>query len=84
MTSPTPPVELSPELTQIIEDSSGVDAATLTPDARIADLGITSLAMIEIAVRIEDAFNVRLDDATVFSVGTIGDLAELVSTQDSQ
>ncbi|GAB2510964.1 Meromycolate extension acyl carrier protein [Corynebacterium atrinae] len=84
MTSPTSPAELSPELTQIIEDSSGVDAASLTPESRIADLGITSLAMIEIAVRIEDTFNVRLDDPTVFSVGTIGDLAELVATQDPE
>ncbi|MDO5670852.1 MAG: acyl carrier protein [Corynebacterium sp.] len=71
MTTPA----LSPELAQIIEEASGIDAETLTADARLTELGISSLAMIEIAVRIEDAFGVRLDDETVFGLTTVGDLA---------
>ncbi|MDO5513212.1 acyl carrier protein [Corynebacterium sp.] len=70
MTTPVP----SPELAQIIEDASGIEPEALTPEAKLTDLGISSLAMIEIAVRIEDAFGVRLDDATVFSLPTVGEL----------
>ncbi len=72
----------SPELAQIIEEASGLEAEALTPEAKISELGINSLAMIEIAVRIEDAFGVRLDDETVFRTSTVGELAELVESPD--
>ncbi len=65
---------MTQELAQIIEDASGIEPESLTPDAKLTDLGITSLAMIEIAVRIEDAFGVRLDDETVFGIDTLGEL----------
>ena len=65
---------ISPELAQIIEEASGLEAEDLTPEAKISELGINSLAMIEIAVRIEDTFGVRLDDETVFSLPTVGEL----------
>lgn len=71
---------ISPELAQIIEEASGLEAEALTPEAKISELGINSLAMIEIAVRIEDAFGVRLDDETVFRTSTVGELAELIET----
>lgn len=70
MTQPVP----SPELAQIIEEASGLEPESLTPDAKLTELGISSLAMIEIAVRIEDTFGVRLDDETVFSLPSVGEL----------
>jgi len=75
---------ISPELAQIIEEASGLEAEDLTPEAKISELGINSLAMIEIAVRIEDAFGVRLDDETVFRTSTVGELAELVEAPSPQ
>lgn len=74
---------ISPELAQIIEEASGLEAEALTPEAKISEVGINSLAMIEIAVRIEDAFGVRLDDETVFRVSTLGELAERIETNRS-
>ncbi|NLA55793.1 MAG: acyl carrier protein [Corynebacterium humireducens] len=73
---------ISPELAQIIEEASGLEADALTPEAKISELGINSLAMIEIAVRIEDAFGIRLDDETVFRTSTVGELAELIESPD--
>lgn len=73
---------ISPELASIIEEASGLEAASLTPGAKLSELGITSLAMIEIAVRIEDAFGVRLDDDVVYGIQTIGDLSALVDAHD--
>ena len=75
---------ISPELAQIIEEASGLEAEALTPEAKISEVGINSLAMIEIAVRIEDAFGVRLDDETVFRTSTLGELAELIETPGPQ
>lgn len=75
---------ISPELAQIIEEASGLEAEDLTPEAKISEVGINSLAMIEIAVRIEDAFGVRLDDETVFRTSTLGELAELIETPGPQ
>lgn len=69
----------NPELAQIIEEASGIEAEALTPEAKISELGISSLSMIEIAVRIEDAFGVRLDDETVFDITTVGELNDYVT-----
>ena len=73
---------ISPELAGIIEEASGLEAESLTPDAKLSELGITSLSMIEIAVRVEDAFGVRLDDDVVYNIKTLGDLSALVDAHD--
>jgi acyl carrier protein len=41
----------------------GIDAARLSPEAEIADLGIDSLAMIEFMFLMEDRFHVRMADS---------------------
>ena len=73
---------ISPELAGIIEEASGLEAESLTPDAKLSELGITSLAMIEIAVRVEDAFGVRLDDDVLYDIETLGELSAHVGAQD--
>ena len=70
----------SPELAQIIEEASGLEAESLAADATLTELGVNSLAMIEIAVRIEDAFGVRLDDEDVHRLTTVGELAQHIET----
>lgn len=72
---------ISPELASIIEEASGLEAEALTPDAKLRELGITSLSMIEIAVRAEDAFGVRLDDDVVYNLQTVGDLAAHIEAE---
>lgn len=75
---------LSPELAQIIEDASGLEAGSLSADSSLRELGVTSLAMIEIAVRVEDAFGVRLEDADVFALETVGDLAGFIAEHSAE
>ncbi|MCS5480707.1 acyl carrier protein [Corynebacterium sp. YIM 101645] len=70
----------SPELARIIEEASGIEAEALTPEAKLSELGISSLAMIEIAVRVEDALGIRIDDDVVYNLKTVGDLSEYVRT----
>lgn len=75
---------ISPELARIIEEASGLDAEALTPEAKLSELGVTSLAMIEVAVRVEDAFGVRIDDDVVYNLKTVGDLSEYVRTHSEE
>ena len=58
----------------------GVQRAQLTPDARIQeDLGADSLTVIEIAMAIEDRFNLSIPDEQWETVATVGDLFETLA-----
>ncbi|WIM67046.1 acyl carrier protein [Corynebacterium breve] len=59
---------------QLIEDITGIDAETVTADSTRASLGIDSLSMIEIIVRAEDTFNVRIDDEAAENFVTVDDI----------
>lgn len=62
-------------LAKIFQDYAGVDAEEVVPEARIIDdLAINSLALVEITIRTEDAFGVRLEDQTMLGFDTVGDL----------
>ncbi|MGP6172727.1 acyl carrier protein [Corynebacterium sp. A21] len=66
---------ITTELAKIFQDYAGVDATDVVPEARIIeDLAVNSLTLVEITIRIEEAFGVRLDDENVTSFNTVGDL----------
>ena len=55
---------------------SGATASPATLEANLErDLGIDSLARTELALRIEQAFGVRLGEEAVLEARTVGDLA---------
>ncbi|QGU07900.1 Meromycolate extension acyl carrier protein [Corynebacterium occultum] len=67
--------ELQAELAKIFQDYAGVEAADVVPEARIIeDLAVNSLSLVEITIRIEEAFGVQLEDKHVMNFQTIGDL----------
>lgn len=67
--------EIQAELAQIFQDYAGTDAGDVTPDARIVeDLAVNSLALVEITIRIEEAFGVQLEDRHVMNFRTVGEL----------
>ena len=58
----------------------GVQPAQLTLDARIEeDLGADSLTVIEIAMAMEDRFNLSIPDEQWETVSTVGDLFETLA-----
>lgn len=64
-------------LAKIFQDYAGVDAEDVTVEADISDdLGVNSLALVEITIRTEDAFGVRLDDRTVGGFSKVGHLLD--------
>lgn len=54
---------------------SGVNEATTLKE----DLGIDSLAAVELAMELESAFNVRIEDEELAALKTVGDIVVLLN-----
>ncbi len=70
------------KLTEIIlfaDETARERCPVMDENTRILeDLGFTSVAMLYMAVSIEEAFNVRLDDVNVWDLHTLGDAVRLI------
>ena len=56
-----------------------VDPATFTEDTNIrSDLGLNSLELINIAVAIEDEFDLEIPDREVANIETLGDAVKVI------
>ncbi|THA64164.1 acyl carrier protein [Streptomyces sp. A0958] len=53
-------------------------SAAVSPQARLADLGIDSLELLSLAADIEDAFRIDIDDSDLDAAKTVADLVRLV------
>lgn len=62
-------------LAQLVEEVAGVEIA---PETGLGESGVSSLDRIELAVRIEDAFGVPIDERVYASCPTAQDLAKYV------
>lgn len=62
-------------LAELVEEVANVEIA---PDTGLSESGISSLDRIELAVRIEDAFGVPIDEHAYASCPTVQALAEYV------
>ena len=62
-------------LAELVEEVSGVDIA---PGTRLDESGVSSLDRIELAVRIEEAFGVPIDEHAYAQCTTAQDLADYV------
>ncbi|MDK6259242.1 MULTISPECIES: acyl carrier protein [Corynebacterium] len=62
------------EFAALVEDVAGVEAGEVTRQSRLReDLGVDSLSLIELTVRAEETFGVRLEDTTVAAFGNVGE-----------
>jgi acyl carrier protein len=67
------------ELQTLIKKQAGGRTETIATDAKLADLGLDSIDLVEIAFDIEDKFHVRLtQNSEEISNATFGDLVKLV------
>ncbi|MEZ2120851.1 MULTISPECIES: acyl carrier protein [unclassified Corynebacterium] len=62
----------------IIATATGLEHDEIAADARIADLAIDSLSLVEIAVRLEDAFGIRIIDTDMDRLDSVADIVTLV------
>lgn len=68
-----------PRVRELLSAHLDIDPERLQPEARLgADLCIDSLAAIELALVLEDAFDISLPDEEREEVRTYGDIVDLV------
>ena len=58
-----------------------IDEDEVTPETALEDLNFDSLDMIEIAMDIEDEFNVEVPDEVLEKFVTIGDIVEFLENR---
>lgn len=66
------------EISRILNKTADIDPDSLSESTALKDLAISSLSLIETAVRLEEAFGVRVDEREVNSFNNIGDIVDLV------
>ena len=65
----------------IIVETLGCEADQVTPEASLADdLGADSLASVELVMAMEEAANIKIDDADVANLKTVGDIMDYLNT----
>lgn len=71
--------DLEAQVRELVSAHLDIDPERLQPEARLgADLCIDSLAAIELALVLEDAFDIALPDEEREDVRSYGDVVELV------
>lgn len=61
------------EVTEIIEEMTGLDATSLTAGQTFDELGFDSLTTVEIAVAAEERLGARIPDERLLELTSIGD-----------
>ena len=65
----------------LIVETLGCEADQVTPEASLADdLGADSLASVELVMALEEAANIKIDDADVANLKTVGDIMDYLNT----
>ncbi len=75
------PSEITASVVEIVAEVLGVDAAELHPDSDMRTVeGADSIKVLRIIAKIEQRYDVELEDSDVFGVTTVGQVADVVAT----
>ncbi len=70
------------KLTQIICEHMGNSDIAITEDTvLIADLGLNSLDLVNLAVKVEDEFDIEIPDRAIKDFKTVGDVIAFIEKQ---
>ncbi len=72
------------EILDIVAQKALIDRSKLTPSAKLADLNVSSLDMVEVMFALEDKFGIELPfnaNTNATDLGTVGDVIALVEKQ---
>ncbi len=72
------------KVTQLMADLFDLDRATLTPEAKFQDLGLTSIDAIDLVVELQTMTGRKVNEAGLRNVRTIGDIVTLVQEHLAQ
>ncbi len=69
------------KLTVIVAEKLHVDRAQVTLGSTMQDLGADSLDMVEIVMRIEEEFNIQINDADAEKLHTMREVVDYIQSQ---
>jgi len=70
-------------LWRIVSQISGTNQSELQPETELENIGLTSLAQVELVTSLENSLGVTIDDQQFAEVQTLGELLELLRSGDS-
>jgi acyl carrier protein len=70
--------EFASQIHEALRQVSSCEVGPITADSRIADLGLDSLALNELAIVLQDALHLTLGEEEFLQLRTFGDLQDLV------
>ncbi|MEU1431948.1 meromycolate extension acyl carrier protein AcpM [Nocardia sp. NPDC005746] len=77
--------EIVTGIAEIVEEVTGIDASEVTIEKSfVEDLEIDSLSQVEIAVQLEDRYNVKVPDEDLASLRTVGDAVAYVQKMEAE
>ncbi len=66
---------------KMLVDELGIDAGDVTPDAKLkGNLGISSVEFVDIAMTIEEEYDVELDEDKLRKIKTVQELCDYVES----
>ena len=75
------------EILDIVAQKAMIDRSKLTPDAKLTDLNVSSLDMVEVMFALEDKFGIELPfnaNTSAQNFQTLGDVIAMVEKQLSE
>lgn len=72
------------EILDVVAQKAMIDRGKLTPEAKLADLNVSSLDMVEVVFALEDKFGIELPfnaNTNAQEFETVGDVIKLVEKQ---
>ncbi|GAB0103842.1 meromycolate extension acyl carrier protein AcpM [Nocardia sp. JMUB6875] len=77
--------EIVAGIAEIIEEVTGIEAHEVTFEKSfVTDLDIDSLSLVEIAVQLEDKYQVKVPDEDLASLRTVGDAVTYVQKMEAE
>ncbi len=75
-------MEIADKVKEIISTELDVDVAQIKPESDfIQDLGADSLAIVELALKFEEAFDINIPDEDTEKIRTVGDAVSYIQNR---
>ncbi|MBN2788914.1 MAG: acyl carrier protein [Candidatus Delongbacteria bacterium] len=72
-------MSIEQKVNEIIMDELGVDEASVVPEASfINDLGADSLATVELVMKFEDEFDIKIEEDEAEKITTVGSAIDFI------
>ena len=72
------------KIKEVLVDAINVDEAAVTPEASLSDdLDIDSLSAVELALELENAFDIQIEDEELAQLKTVQDIIDCIEKKQA-